>query len=187
MQNAYHYYEAAAGDENDWTDPQLPLPARGGGAGPSNYNAFNGINDNTLDGINDSTLDGLNDFDVDALADGDFDFTKFTQEVNQTPFLSHDNTLHPPIGATEEESPLPATPGTSLPPSHRFSCRHCATTCARRGDLRRHELKHRRFKAFDCPNHGCLRKGDRAFERKDKMESHRRVCRAGATAAQSED
>ncbi|KAL8977088.1 MAG: hypothetical protein Q9177_006707, partial [Variospora cf. flavescens] len=159
--------------------PTNPLEYHDFNFSPSNYNAFSGFND--------STLDGLNDFDVDALADGDLDFTKFTQKVNQIPFLGYDNILHPPIGATEEESPLPATPGTSLPPSHRFNCRHCATTCARGGDLRRHELKHRRFKAFDCPDHGCPRKGDRAFDRKDKMQSHHRVCRAGATAAQSED
>lgn len=73
------------------------------------------------------------------------------------------------------QSPLP------LNPNNRFTCPTCNKTYARRGDLRRHELKHNpSTKKIDCPKPGCVRKGNQGFERKDKMVDHLKVCKGGA-------
>ncbi|KAL8941821.1 MAG: hypothetical protein Q9216_002021 [Gyalolechia sp. 2 TL-2023] len=86
-----------------------------------------------------------------------------------------------PYTTTTSNIPAEAELPQSLQPSNHYACAICGQTCARRGDLRRHELKHKTGnKAFECPKPGCVRKGTLGFERKDKIESHAKVCQGGA-------
>lgn len=131
---------------------------------------------------------------VEGLSTGTFNDTiaaaaMYTPQSN--PSAGHED--HSIDGAAVGGNPLPTSPSsvspTSLSLSGRFHCSHqgCTTSCARPADLRRHALKHSAgARAFGCPNAGCPRKGSRAFDRKDKMLSHSKVCRAGARTGGSE-
>ena len=56
----------------------------------------------------------------------------------------------------------------------------CSTATTRLADLERHYKKHLPGpKEFGCPNHGCSRKGNKGFERKDKLVAHVKTCRWG--------
>ncbi|KAI4166609.1 MAG: hypothetical protein LQ343_007904 [Gyalolechia ehrenbergii] len=92
----------------------------------------------------------------------------------------HDNFAphHINVMTNNPSAPLP---GDGEPPlaamsDGRFACAVCGKTCARRRDLRRHELKHKPgTKVFDCPKPDCVRKGLQGFDRKDKMISHMKI------------
>ncbi|KAL9004299.1 MAG: hypothetical protein Q9188_002880 [Gyalolechia gomerana] len=93
-------------------------------------------------------------------------------------FALHDNN----VMTNNPSAPLPGDGEPPLPAMSdgRFACAVCGKTCTRRGDLRRHELKHMPgTKVFDCPKPDCVRKGLQGFDRKDKMISHMKVCQGG--------